>query len=91
MRKVTQAEILINEICGQIFTGTIPPGVEAATKEFSRYFMNVQMQNDEWIKDFFPKYNDVMKIVNLALTRHMKDDDYTASADLFNLANLRDY
>ena len=37
MAKVTAAEELVNEICVQSFTGTIPDGVKMATKLLARH------------------------------------------------------
>lgn len=90
MAQVSHAERLVNGICGQSFTGTIPDGVTSATLEFARYFMNIQMLTDGHLDEYNVKLNTITALCRLFLVTHHKTIDYASSAEDFDLRRLRD-
>ena len=89
MAKVTAAEELVNEICGQSFTGTIPDGVKMATKLLARYYMWEQQKEDDYLEEVPSSYSIIEKKVRSALARHIVKKDYTTSLTLFDMNDLR--
>ncbi|MCP4550883.1 MAG: hypothetical protein GY834_02330 [Bacteroidetes bacterium] len=86
--KITQAERWINEYCGQTFTGTIPDGVVFATLEVAKFFMNLQMLEDEWIEEIPNKFKDVLEIVKEPLADNKVSMDYSSSASEFYMPDM---
>ena len=85
MAQVTQAELWVNEECGQSFSGTIPGGVKAATLEMARHFMNIQMLTDGHIKEYNVRLSTIESICRTFLRSHHKSIDYSPAASSFDV------
>jgi hypothetical protein len=73
MAQVTAAEEIVNSICGQSFTGTIPDGVKVATKLIARQLMLNVLYEDGWLTDPPHSTNFYDETVRQALHSHHYD------------------
>ena len=90
MEQVSQAERWVNEYCGQSFTaGAAPDGVKSATLEMARYFMNLQMVSDEYIKDFAVKMSTILQLCKGYLSKNKVSVPYTSSVSDYDLRILQ--
>ena len=90
MGQVSQAERWVNEYCGQSFiAGAAPDGVEAATLEMARFYMNMQFLVDGHIKEFPIPLNIIEKLCKNYLEKHKVSVPYTSSASDYDLRTLK--
>ena len=89
MGQVDQAEIWVNEYCGQTFTGTIPGGVKSATLEMARYYMNMQFLVDGHIETFPIPLKTIEQLCKGYLDKHKVSITYSSSRSDYHLPTLR--
>lgn len=90
MEQVNQAERWVNEYCGQSFTaGAAPDGVEAATLEMARYYMNMQFLVDGHIKEFPIPLDTIIKLCKNNLEKNKVSISYSSSRSDYHLPTLR--
>lgn len=88
MEEVTQAERWVNEYCGQTFTaGAAPDGVEFATLEMARYFMNRQFLTDGYLEELPKTLNEILQLCKNVLAKNKIFIDYNSSTSDFDLRN----
>ncbi len=88
MAQVTQAEIWVNEYCGQTFTGTIPAGIVGATKLMARYYMEMIMMSDGYIEKLSSPLKTIMQLCEVFLLKHKVTVSYSSSKSDFDMRLL---
>lgn len=68
--QITAAEEVINGICGQSFTGTIPDGVKVATKVLAQELMEHILVGDKYWTEI--QYNKQLddRLIEMSLSRN---------------------
>jgi len=68
--QITAAEEIVNSVCGQSFTGTIPDGVKIATKIIARELMLNILYEDGWLTEITYNKNYYDDQIDKALAVH---------------------
>ena len=88
MGQVSEAERWVNEYCKQSFTaGAAPDGVKTATLNMARYYMNIQMLENDHIEEMPTTLKAVIEICKVALKNNKLGIDYSSSLTDFDLRN----
>ena len=73
---ITLGEQMVNEYCGQTFTGTIPDGVEASTLLIAKKFMHNLMVDDGHAEERIKATEFIDPVIEELLYEHKESFDF---------------